>query len=134
MGFDGTVTALAAREEQASAMLAESAPSAADTLDQVFLLMSLRQARRLAKNLAGDLQPYRYRMLGQAATLGRNKGVLEGHYKDLEQFWADVTKAYRQEVEALVVEAMRIGLDLEELMEAVETQWEKIGTPEAIRR
>jgi NADH dehydrogenase len=39
---------------------------------------ALRQARRLAKNLAGDLKPYRYRMLGQAATLGRNKGVLEG--------------------------------------------------------
>jgi NADH dehydrogenase len=39
---------------------------------------ALRQARRLARNLAGDLKPYRYRMLGQAATLGRNKGVLEG--------------------------------------------------------
>jgi NADH dehydrogenase len=39
---------------------------------------ALRQARRLAKNLAGDLRPYRYRMLGQAATLGRNKGVLAG--------------------------------------------------------
>jgi NADH dehydrogenase len=39
---------------------------------------ALRQARRLAKNLTGDLKPYRYRMLGQAATLGRNKGVLEG--------------------------------------------------------
>jgi 5-methyltetrahydropteroyltriglutamate--homocysteine methyltransferase len=33
---------------------------------------------------------------------GGNRGVLEGHYKDLEQFWSDVTKAYRQEVEALV--------------------------------
>jgi 5-methyltetrahydropteroyltriglutamate--homocysteine methyltransferase len=31
-----------------------------------------------------------------------NKGVLDGHYKDLEQFWADVTNAYRQEVAALV--------------------------------
>jgi NADH dehydrogenase len=39
---------------------------------------ALRQARRLAKNLTGVPQPYRYRMLGQAATLGRNKGVLEG--------------------------------------------------------
>jgi NADH dehydrogenase len=39
---------------------------------------ALRQARRLARNLAGDLQPYRYRMLGQAATLGHYKGVLEG--------------------------------------------------------
>ena len=37
----------------------------------------LRQARRLAKNLAGDPRPYRYRMLGQAATLGRYKGIAD---------------------------------------------------------
>ena len=37
---------------------------------------ALRQARRLAKNLAGDAQPYRYRSLGQAATLGRYKGIV----------------------------------------------------------
>jgi NADH:ubiquinone reductase (H+-translocating) len=36
---------------------------------------ALRQARRLAKNLAGDPKPYRYRMLGQVATLGRYKGI-----------------------------------------------------------
>jgi NADH dehydrogenase len=41
---------------------------------------ALRQARRLAKNLDAEvrgrqLRPYRYRMLGQAATLGRHKGV-----------------------------------------------------------
>ncbi|MDQ3894147.1 MAG: NAD(P)/FAD-dependent oxidoreductase [Actinomycetota bacterium] len=38
---------------------------------------ALRQARRLAKNLGGDLQPYRYRMLGQVATLGRHKGIAD---------------------------------------------------------
>jgi len=38
---------------------------------------ALRQARRLAKNLAGDLEPYRYRMLGQVATLGRYKGIAD---------------------------------------------------------
>jgi NADH:ubiquinone reductase (H+-translocating) len=38
---------------------------------------ALRQARRLAKNLAGDPQPYGYRMLGQVATLGRYKGVAD---------------------------------------------------------
>jgi NADH dehydrogenase len=38
---------------------------------------ALRQARRLAKNLRGDLQPYRYRMLGQVATLGRHKGIAD---------------------------------------------------------
>ena len=38
---------------------------------------ALRQARRLAKNLAGEPQPYSYRMLGQVATLGRFKGVAD---------------------------------------------------------
>jgi NADH:ubiquinone reductase (H+-translocating) len=38
---------------------------------------ALRQARRLAKNLHGDLQPYGYRMLGQVATLGRYKGIAD---------------------------------------------------------
>jgi NADH:ubiquinone reductase (H+-translocating) len=36
---------------------------------------ALRQARRLAKNLTGTPRPYRYRMLGEVATLGRYKGV-----------------------------------------------------------
>jgi NADH dehydrogenase len=38
---------------------------------------ALRQARRLAKNLQGDAKPYRYRMLGQVATLGRYKGIAD---------------------------------------------------------
>jgi NADH:ubiquinone reductase (H+-translocating) len=38
---------------------------------------ALRQARRLAKNLEGDPRPYRYRMLGQVATLGRHKGIAD---------------------------------------------------------
>ena len=38
---------------------------------------ALRQARRLAKNLRGNPQPYRYRMLGQVATLGRYKGIAD---------------------------------------------------------
>jgi NADH dehydrogenase len=38
---------------------------------------ALRQARRLAKNLTGTPKPYRYRMLGQVATLGRYKGIAE---------------------------------------------------------
>ncbi len=38
---------------------------------------ALRQARRLAKNIAGDPQPYRYKMLGQVATLGRYKGIAD---------------------------------------------------------
>jgi NADH:ubiquinone reductase (H+-translocating) len=36
---------------------------------------SLRQAKRLARNLAGDVRPYRFKMLGEVATLGRYKGI-----------------------------------------------------------
>ncbi|HYZ77578.1 MAG TPA: NAD(P)/FAD-dependent oxidoreductase [Gaiellaceae bacterium] len=39
---------------------------------------ALRQARRLARNLGGgEARPYRYRMLGQVATLGRYKGIAD---------------------------------------------------------
>jgi NADH dehydrogenase len=38
---------------------------------------ALRQARRLAKNLRGRPKPYRYRMIGQVATLGRHRGIAE---------------------------------------------------------
>jgi NADH:quinone reductase (non-electrogenic) len=38
---------------------------------------ALRQARRLAKNIGGHARPYRYRMLGQVATLGRYKGIAD---------------------------------------------------------
>jgi NADH:ubiquinone reductase (H+-translocating) len=36
---------------------------------------ALRQARALARNLTGTPRPYRYRMLGQVATLGRYRGI-----------------------------------------------------------
>jgi NADH:ubiquinone reductase (H+-translocating) len=38
---------------------------------------ALRQARQLARNLRGDAKPYRYRMLGQVATLGRYRGIAD---------------------------------------------------------
>ena len=38
---------------------------------------ALRQARRLVKNLTGEQKAYRYRMLGQVATLGRYKGIAQ---------------------------------------------------------
>jgi NADH dehydrogenase len=38
---------------------------------------ALRQARRLARNLTGHPRPYRYRMLGQVATLGRYRGIAD---------------------------------------------------------
>ena len=48
---------------------------AADRTDPPTSQHSLRQARRLAKNLRGEAKPYRYRSLGEVATLGRHKGV-----------------------------------------------------------
>jgi NADH dehydrogenase len=38
---------------------------------------ALRQARRLARNLRGQPKPYRYKMLGQVATLGRYQGIAD---------------------------------------------------------
>jgi NADH dehydrogenase len=48
-----------------------------DVADPPTCQHALRQARRVAKNLAGDPQPYGYRMLGQVATLGRYKGIAD---------------------------------------------------------
>jgi NADH:quinone reductase (non-electrogenic) len=54
-------------------------PNAAtpDRFDPPTCQHALRQARRLAKNLQGGPKPYRYRMLGQVATLGRHKGIAD---------------------------------------------------------
>jgi NADH dehydrogenase len=49
----------------------------ADAPDPPTCQHALRQARRLAKNLQGDVAPYGYRMLGQVATLGRYKGIAD---------------------------------------------------------
>jgi GntR family transcriptional regulator len=45
----------------------------------------------------------------------------------------DRKRLLQNEVEQLVVEAMRVGLDLEDLVEAVQTQWEKLNKPEVVR-
>jgi NADH dehydrogenase len=55
-----------------------SVPNAAsDEPDPPTSQHALRQARRLAGNLRGDVAPYRYRMIGQGATLGRYKGIAD---------------------------------------------------------
>jgi GntR family transcriptional regulator len=46
----------------------------------------------------------------------------------------DRKRLLQQEVEQLVVEAMRVGLDREGLVDAVQTQWEKLNKPEVARR
>lgn len=39
----------------------------------------------------------------------------------------DRKRLLQQEVEQLVVEAKRVGLDLEDVVQAVESQWSKLG-------
>jgi NADH dehydrogenase len=47
------------------------------TIDPPMSQYALRQARRLARNLTGDEEPYGYRPLGQVGTLGRYKGIAD---------------------------------------------------------
>jgi GntR family transcriptional regulator len=46
----------------------------------------------------------------------------------------DRKRLLQQEVEQLVVEAKRIGVDLAEVLNAVETQWEKLERPLEVKR
>jgi NADH dehydrogenase len=73
---------------------------------------ALRQARRMAKNLAGDVQPYRYRMLGQVATLGRYKGiadVLGIRLRGFPGWW--VTRSYHLLQLPLLKRKVRVVVD-----------------------
>jgi NADH dehydrogenase len=73
---------------------------------------ALRQARRLAKNLSGDPQPYGYRMLGQVATLGRYKGIADVLGLRLRGFpgWF-VTRSYHLYQLPLVSRKLRVVVD-----------------------
>ena len=51
--------------------------AAAETPDPATSQHALRQARRLSRNITGSSKPYRYKMIGQGATLGRFKGLAE---------------------------------------------------------
>jgi GntR family transcriptional regulator len=46
----------------------------------------------------------------------------------------DRKRLLRQEVEQLVVEAMRVGVELGEVLEAVEAQWARIEKPSEVSR
>jgi NADH dehydrogenase len=73
---------------------------------------ALRQARRLAKNLRGDSRPYRYRMLGQVATLGRYKGiadVLGLRLRGFPGWW--VTRSYHLYQLPLLTRKLRVVVD-----------------------
>jgi NADH dehydrogenase len=73
---------------------------------------ALRQARRLAKNIKGDPRPYKYRMLGQVATLGRHKGVAEVLSLRLRGFsgWF-VTRTYHLYQLPLLTRKLRVVVD-----------------------
>jgi NADH dehydrogenase len=73
---------------------------------------ALRQARRLAKNLGGEAQPYRYRMLGQVATLGRYKGIAQVPGALLRGFpgWF-VTRTYHLYQLPLLTRKLRVVAD-----------------------
>lgn len=73
---------------------------------------ALRQARRLAKNLQGDVRPYRYRMLGQVATLGRYKGIADVMGLRLRGFpgWF-VTRSYHLYQLPLLPRKLRVVTD-----------------------
>ena len=73
---------------------------------------ALRQARRLARNLAGPPEPYGYRMLGQVATLGRHKGIAEVFGLRLRGFlgwW--VTRSYHLYQLPLAQRKLRVVVD-----------------------
>src|ERR1022692_1199472 len=46
----------------------------------------------------------------------------------------DKKRLLRQEVEQLVVEAMRVGLELPQVVEAIEAQWAKLERPSEVNR
>jgi NADH:ubiquinone reductase (H+-translocating) len=73
---------------------------------------ALRQARRLTKNLRGDLRPYRYRMLGEVATLGRYRGIANVFGIPIKGFlgwW--VTRTYHLYQLPLVSRKLRVVTD-----------------------
>ena len=73
---------------------------------------ALRQARRLAKNIRGEPRPYRYRMLGEVATLGRYKGianVLGIRFRGFLGWW--VTRTYHLYQLPLLSRKLRVVAD-----------------------
>ena len=84
----------------------------ADAPDPPTSQHALRQARRLAKSLLGDPEPYGYRMLGQVATLGRYKGIADVLGLRLRGFlgWF-VTRSYHLYQLPLLSRKLRVVVD-----------------------
>jgi len=73
---------------------------------------ALRQARCLTRNLTGRPKPYRYRMLGQVATLGRYRGIADVLGVPLRGFpgWF-VTRTYHLYQLPLLTRKLRVVAD-----------------------
>jgi NADH dehydrogenase len=73
---------------------------------------ALRQARRLVKNLTGEPRPYRYRMLGQVATLGRHRGIADVFgfpFRGFIGWW--ITRTYHLYQLPLLSRKLRVVVD-----------------------
>jgi NADH:ubiquinone reductase (H+-translocating) len=73
---------------------------------------ALRQAKRLAKNIVGDVRPYRFRMLGEVATLGRYKGIASVFgfpFKGFPGWW--ITRTYHLYQLPLLSRKLRVVTD-----------------------
>ena len=84
----------------------------ADAPDPPTSQHALRQARRLAKNLRGDVEPYAYRMIGQGATLGRYEGIADIYGVRLRGFlgWF-ATRSYHLYQLPLLTRKLRVVTD-----------------------
>src|SRR5215207_5856864 len=73
---------------------------------------ALRQAKRLARNVADEMRPYRYRTLGEVATLGRYKGIANVFGFPIKGFlgwW--VTRTYHLYQPPLLSRKLRVVTD-----------------------
>jgi NADH dehydrogenase len=73
---------------------------------------ALRQAKRLARNIAGERKPYRYRMLGEVATLGRYRGIASVFgfpFKGFLGWW--ITRTYHLYQLPLISRKLRVVAD-----------------------
>jgi NADH:ubiquinone reductase (H+-translocating) len=73
---------------------------------------ALRQSRRLAKTLSGRPKPYRYRSIGEGATLGRDKGIMRaGPFRFRGRLGAAGTRAYHLHQVPLLSRRLRVLAD-----------------------
>jgi NADH:ubiquinone reductase (H+-translocating) len=83
-----------------------------DVFDPPTCQHALRQSRRLAKNLAGETKPYRYRSIGQGATLGRDKGIADAMGVKLRGVLGSIfTRAYHLHQVPLRSRRLRVVTD-----------------------